>query len=58
MATSALAVIAIIDGILGLALRLYDVSKQLAGDMPIPTFEELILKANKFKENIEAAKQE
>lgn len=48
-----LMVIAVVDGLLGLATRLYDIGKQMAGTMPIPSFDELITKNIKLKEELD-----
>jgi hypothetical protein len=55
---NALLILAFVDALLGLALKGYDVARQLSGDMPIPTFDEIIIKAKTIKEQIEQAKQE
>ncbi len=53
-----LEIIMAIDAAIGLALRLEDVAKQLAGTTPVPTIDEILAKQKKLKESIEQAKQE
>jgi len=54
---SALQVIAVIDALIGLAIRLKKVADQLAGDEPIPTIDEIVEKQKKLDAELEAANE-
>lgn len=52
----AAAIIAIVNGLLGIAFRLHDSLEQVEGNAPIPTWDELVDKNKLLQEKIDAEK--
>jgi len=52
----AAAIIALVNGLLGIAFRLYDAASQIKGDTPIPSWEEISDKNALLQAKIDAEK--
>jgi len=52
----AAAIIALVNGLLGIAFRLWDSAEQIKGNTPIPTWEELVDKNKQLQAKIDAEK--
>lgn len=49
-------ILVIVNGLLGIAFRLYDSMEQVEGNVPIPTWDELVDKNRLLQEKIDAEK--
>ena len=50
------AILAIVNALIGTAYNLYTMTKQISGELPIPTWEELVQKNSSLQAKIDAEK--
>lgn len=48
------AIIALVDGLVTIALKLYNAAKQVSGEEPIPTWDEIVAKNAALQAKIDA----
>lgn len=53
---TAAAIIALVDGLVSIALKLYNGAKQIKGEEPIPTWDEIVTKNAILQAKIDAEK--